>query len=98
MQPLAHNQEAVGVGSEVVANGVRGLALGTAAGAEVSALLPAGAEEVSLAAALAFASEGLQTLAVNALAQEELARAGAAYIEASGVYATVDGSSATVLS
>lgn len=98
MQPLEHNPGAVGVGSQVVANGARGLATGTAAGAEVSALAPAGAEEVSIQASIAFATEGIQALALNAFAQEELARAGAAYVEAAGVYTTVDGSAATVLS
>ena len=98
MQPLEHNPGAVGIGSQVVANGARGLATGTAAGAEGSALIPAGAEEVSVQASVAFATEAIQVMAINALAQEEMARAGAAYIEAAGVYTTVDGSAATVLS
>ena len=98
MQPLEHNPGAVGIGSQVVANGARGLATGTAAGAEVSALAPAGAEEVSVQASIAFATEGVQALALNTFAQQELARAGAAYIEAAGVYTAVDGSAATVLS
>jgi hypothetical protein len=98
MQPLEHNPGAVGIGSEVAANGARGLAGATAAGAAVSVLLPAGAEEVSLQAALAFAMEGAETLAVNAMAQEELSRAGSAYVEASGAYASADESGAAVLS
>ena len=97
MQPLEHNPGAVGVGTQVVANGARGLAAGTAAGAALSALVPAGAEEVSIQAALAFATEGLEAMALNAFAQQELARAGAAYVEAAGVYTTVDGSSAATL-
>ncbi|BBZ31076.1 putative PE family protein PE35 [Mycolicibacterium madagascariense] len=96
MQPLHHDPGAIGVGTAVVANGLRGLAVGTAAGAEVSALAPAGAEEVSLQAALAFATEGMQMLAINALAQEELSRTGAAYVEASGVYDATDSSGAAV--
>ncbi|MDT5337408.1 MAG: hypothetical protein QOD90_2913 [Mycobacterium sp.] len=98
MQPLEHNPAAVGVGSQVVANGARGLATGTATGAEVTALAPAGAEEVSVQASLAFATEGAQAMALNALAQEELSRAGAAYVEAAGVYTAVDESGAAVLS
>lgn len=98
MQPLEHNPGVVGIGANVVANGARGLATGTAAGAQVSALLPAGAEEVSVQAALAFATEGVQAVALNAFAQEELARAGAAYVEAAGIYTAVDGSAASVLS
>ena len=97
MQPLSHNPAAVAIGSQVVANGVRGIAGGTAATAEVTALLPAGADEVSAQAALAFATEGMETLALNTLAQEELTRAGAAYAEAAGVYTTVDGANASTL-
>jgi PE family len=97
MQPLSHNPAAVAVGSQVVANGARGLAGGTAASAEVSALVPAGAEEVSMQAAMAFATEGIEAMGINAMAQEELTRAGAAYAEAAGVYTTVDGANATTL-
>lgn len=97
MQPLQHNPGAVGIGSEVVANGARGLATGTAATSAVSALVPAGVDEVSVQAAVAFATEGLEALGLNALAQEELARAGSAYIEASTVYDTVDGANAATL-
>jgi hypothetical protein len=98
MQPLEHNPGAIGVGSQVVANGARGLATGTAATTEASALVPAGAEEVSVQAAMAFATEALQVNALNAFAQEELARTGAAYIESAGLYTAVDASSAAALS
>jgi hypothetical protein len=74
------------------------LATGTATTAAVTALVPAGADEVSAHAALAFASEAVEALALNSFAQEELSRAGAAYMEAAGVYTTVDGENATVLS
>ena len=95
MQPLEHNPGAIGIGAQVVANGARGLATGTAASAEVSALVPAGAEEVSALAAAAFAAEGVETMAQNAFAQEELTRAGAAYMEIAGIYDAVDGANAT---
>jgi hypothetical protein len=98
MQPLEHSPEAVGVGTEVVANSAHGLAIAVATGTAVSTLLPAGCEEVSLQAAFAFATDGVQTLAVNVLAQEEMGRAGAAYVEASGIYTTVDEAGASVLS
>lgn len=97
MQPLTHNPATVGIGSQVLANGARGLATGTAASAEVTALAPAGADEVSVHAALAFAGEGIEALGLNSFAQEELARAGAAYVEAATIYETVDGASATTL-
>ena len=98
MQPLEHNPGAIGVGSEVVANGARGLATGMAATTEASALIPAGAEEVSVQAAMAFATEALEVNALNAFAQQELARTGAAYIESAAIYTAVDGSSAATLS
>ena len=94
MQPMTHNPGAVGIGSQVVANGTRGLAAGTVATAAVTALVPAGADEVSAQAALAFAAEGVETLAMNTFAQEELARAGAAYMEIAGIYTAVDGANA----
>jgi hypothetical protein len=91
---MTHNPGAVGIGAQVVANGARGLAAGTTATAEVTALVPAGADEVSAQAALAFAAEGVETLAMNTFAQEEMARAGAAYMEIAGVYSAVDGANA----
>ncbi|MCV7278816.1 PE family protein [Mycolicibacterium flavescens] len=94
MQPLEHNPGAVGIGAQVVANGARGLAGGTTATAAVTALVPAGADEVSAQAALAFAAEGVETLAMNTFAQEEMARAGAAVMEIAGIYAAVDSANA----
>lgn len=94
MQPMTHNPGAVGIGAQVVANGARGLATGTTAAAEVTALVPAGADEVSAQAALAFAAEGVETLALNTFAQQEMTRAGAAYMEIAGIYTAVDGANA----
>jgi hypothetical protein len=98
MQPLQHNPGVLGIGNQVIANGSRGLATGTAATTEAAALIPAGAEEVSAQAVLAFASESMQMAALNAYAQQELARTGAAYLEATGIYTTVDSESAATLS
>jgi hypothetical protein len=98
MQPLEHNSPgAIGYGSEVAANGVRGLVTGVAATTEASALVPAGIDEVSMQAAMAFATEALETNALNALAQEELSRAGLAYVESSVGYTAADASSAATL-
>ena len=65
MQPLSHNAGAVGVGGQVIANGARGLATGTAATAQVSALTPAGADEGATASVAA----GAARVAVPARAQ-----------------------------
>ena len=97
MQPLSHNAGAIGVGGQVTTNGARGLATGTAATTEVSALAPAGADEVSVMAMAAFMAEGAQTLGINALAQEEIVRAGAAVVEIAGVYQAVDGENGATL-
>jgi hypothetical protein len=94
MQPMTHDPGAVGIGAQVVANGTRGLAAGATATAAVTALAPAGADEVSAQAAVAFAAEGVETLAMNTFAQEEMTRAGAAYMEAAGIYTTVDSANA----
>ncbi|MGV0714559.1 PE family protein [Mycolicibacterium sp. XJ662] len=97
MEPLTHNPGAVGLGAQVVANGTRGLAAGTTATAAVTALVPAGADEVSAQAAAAFAVQGVETLAMNTFAQEELARMGTAVIESAGIYTAVDGANAATL-
>ncbi|MDV3123322.1 PE family protein [Mycobacterium sp. 21AC1] len=97
MQPMTHNPGAEAVAAQVIANATRGLAGGTTASAAVTALVPAGADEVSLLAALAFASEGLEALTTNAFAQEELTRAGAAFSEIAGIYNAVDSANAATL-
>lgn len=97
MQSMEHNPGAIGVGGQVVSNAARGLAGGTTAAAAVTALVPAGADEVSAMAAAAFAVEGADALALNAFAQQELTRAGAAFIEIAGIYDAVDAANATTL-
>lgn len=97
MQSMSHDAAAIGIGARVTANGIRGLATGTAATAAVSALAPAGADEVSAMATAAFAAEAAQTIGINALAQEEIARLGAAVVEIAGAYQTVDGANGATL-
>lgn len=97
MEPLTHNPTAVGVGAQVIANGVRGLAGGTTASAAVTALAPAGADEISLQAAMSFAADGLETMTINTLAQQEVSRAGTAVVEAAGIYAATDAATASTL-
>lgn len=97
MQQLSHDAGAVGIGSQITANGVRGVSAGTAAAATAGALVPAGADEVSAMAVAAFAGEAAQTLGINAVAQEEISRAGAAVIEIAGVYQAVDGANGATL-
>ena len=97
MQPMSFDPAAAGIGASVIGNATQGLASGTTASAAVTGLAPAGADEVSAQAALAFASEGVETLALHTFAQEELTRTGAAYVEIAGMYTTVDGAAASTL-
>ncbi len=98
MQPMAHDPGAAAIGAHVAANGSRGLATGTTVGAATTALLPAGADEVSAWAATAFAAEGVAMLGINTLAQQELCRAGALYVEIAALYTAVDEAGAAGLS
>jgi hypothetical protein len=98
MEPLSHNPGAAIIGIQVGVNGARGLAAGAAATSEAAGLVPAGVDEVSVQAAFAFGTEALETNALNAFAQQELARAGAAYTEAAAIYTNVDEANAAILS
>jgi len=51
---------------------------------------PAGADDASLQAAMAFSAEAAQLPALNQAAQEELARAGAALIQIARMYSDTD--------
>lgn len=97
MEPLTFNPAVFGLGTAVIANSVQGLASGTTASAAVTALVPAGVDEVSMQASMAFATEGIESLMTNSLAQEELARAGAAIVESAGIYTATDAANAAVL-
>ncbi len=98
MEPMSHNPAAAGVGGQIVATGAEGVAAGAAAGVATTALAPAGVDEVSALAALSFGAEGAEVAAVNAAAQEEISRAGAAIIEIAATYAEVDEAHGTILS
>lgn len=98
MEPMTHDPAAAGIGGAVVANGATGIAAGTLAGAVTTALAPAGVDEISALAALSFGAEGAQVTTINAAAQEEVTRAGAAVIEVAATYAEVDEAHGAILS
>jgi hypothetical protein len=85
------------VGTDVVAITTQGLAASAAVSPSLTAVVPAGADAVSLQASEAFVSEGAAMLAAHAAAQQELARLGAALMDIARVYTQVDGTSAGVL-
>lgn len=97
MESMSIDPAAAAIGSRLVEVAGRGLASGAAASPSLTALAPAGAEEVSMQAATAFAAEAQAMLALNAAAQEELARAGAALTEIARMYSQVDGEAAGAL-
>lgn len=97
MEPLSHDPAAGAIGLQVVELATQGLASGAAATGPVTALAPAGVDEVSMLAATAFAAEGTAMLALNTAAQEEIARTGVAFADIARMYAQVDGEAAGTL-
>ena len=97
MEPLSYDPAAGAIGLQVVEIATRGLASGAAASGPVTALVPAGADAVSMQAVAAFAAEGAAMLALNTAAQEEVARTGAAFADIARMYAEVDGETAGTL-
>lgn len=97
MESMSIDPAVVAIGSRLVDAASRGLGSGAAALPSLTALAPAGAEEVSMQAATAFAAEAEALLALNTAAQEELARAGAAVADIARMYSQVDGEAAGAL-
>ncbi|OBF12629.1 hypothetical protein A5730_03515 [Mycobacterium sp. ACS4054] len=97
MESMSHDPAAGAIGLHVVDIATRGLTSGAAASAPVTALVPAGADEVSIMAAAAFAAEGTAMLALNTAAQEEVARTGVALTDIARMYSQVDGEAAGAL-
>ncbi|OBI17876.1 hypothetical protein A5714_10120 [Mycobacterium sp. E2462] len=97
MESMSHDPVAGTIGVQLVDVAARGLAAGAAAAPAVTALVPAGVDEVSAQAAIAFAEDGAALLAAHAAAQEELARAGVTLTDIARRYAEVDGEAAGTL-
>jgi PE family len=97
MVSMSHDPAAGAIGVQLVDMAARGLSSGAAASMAVTALVPAGADEVSAAAAAAFAAEGAAMLALNTAAQEEVARTGATLTDIARMYSQVDGEAAGTL-
>ncbi|UXA07003.1 PE domain-containing protein [Mycobacterium sp. SMC-2] len=94
MQALSFDPAAAGIGSDVVRGAMQGLQAGVTASPSTTALVPAGADEVSAQAALAFAAEATAFLALNTAAQEELVRTGTAVLDITRMYSEVDAAAA----
>ncbi|MCV7195212.1 PE family protein [Mycobacterium angelicum] len=98
MDSMSHDPAAGDIGSQLVDIGSQGLSAGsTAAMSVLSGLIPAGAEEVSAQAVLAFAQEAASMLASNTAAQEELMRTGTALTDIARMYSDSDDNAAGAL-
>src|SRR5437879_3342815 len=87
---MSQDPAAAVIGGQVIEMGTRGLAAGAAAAPTVTALAPAGAEEVSMLAAAAFGVEAAAVLTAHTAAQQELLRTGAALIDIVRMYTQTD--------
>ncbi|ACC41334.1 type VII secretion system ESX-1 target, MMAR_2894 family [Mycobacterium marinum] len=98
MDPMSHDPAAGDIGSQLVDIGTQGISAGTTAAMTVlTGLIPAGAEEVSAQAVLAFAQEAATMLASNVAAQEELMRTGTALSDIARMYGDADDVAADAL-
>ncbi len=97
MTSMSHDPAAAIIGAQTIEIGARALAASATAAASVTALAPAGAEEVSAQAAAAFAAEASAVLEAHAAAQQELMRAGAALIDIARRYEQADSAAADTL-
>ena len=94
MQSMSFDPAAANIGSQVVRGAMQGLQAGVTASPSVTALPPAGADEVSAQAAMAFAAEAAGMLGLNTAAQEELMRTGTAFIDIGRMYSEADAAAA----
>ncbi|WP_279386739.1 PE family protein [Mycobacterium uberis] len=94
---MSHDPAAGDIGSQLVDIAGQGLASGASALPSLTSLIPAGSEEVSMQAALAFMQDATQLLASNSSAQQELLQAGMALMNISRTYSQVDDTAADTL-
>lgn len=97
MTSMSHDPAAAVIGAQLTEMSVAAVAAGAAVAPAVSTLPPAGAEEVSIGAAFAFAAMAQTELATYSAAQQELARAGAALVDIARMYAQTDATAAGAL-
>jgi hypothetical protein len=97
MQFMSFHPVVGDIGAQVVNISIDGLEAGARASVSLTELVPAGADELSAQAVMAFASAGAQMLALNKAAHEELMRAGAAFTHIARIYTEIDEASARIL-
>jgi hypothetical protein len=94
MTSMSHDPAVALIGGQLTEMAAAAIAAGAAAAPAVTALVPAGAEEVSAQAATAFAAEAAKALALHAAAHQEIARTGAALVDITRMYAQTDATAA----
>src|SRR5262249_32970371 len=97
MESMSHDPAAGDIGSQLVDIAGQGLASGASGLPSLTSLIPAGSEEVSMQAALAFMQDAAQMLASNSAAQQELLQTGTALMNISRTYSQVDDTAADTL-
>lgn len=97
MESMSLDPAAGDIGAQLVDIAMQGLDSGASALMSLTSLIPAGAEEVSLQAAMAFSAEGAQVLASHTAAQQELMQTGQALMNIAKMYSQVDDTAATTL-
>jgi hypothetical protein len=90
MTSMSLDAAVAAIGAQLTEMGTRSLAAGASSMPAVTGLAPAGAEEVSMQAAAAFAAEAAAILAAHTATQEELLRAGAALVDIARIYEQAD--------
>lgn len=97
MQTMSFHPMVADIGNQLVDMGGRSLESAAKASMTVSALVPAGADEVSAQAIQAFESAAASMLALNAAAQQELMRAGQVLTQIAQLYTDMDEAAAETL-
>jgi hypothetical protein len=90
MKPMSFHPVVADIGAQVVNMGITSLEDGTRASTSMTELAPAGTDEVSAQAAIAFHTQANSLLALHNAAQEELMRAGAALTQIADTYIQTD--------
>ena len=94
MQSLSFDAAVGDIGAQIADTASQGLQGVATTASMLTSMMPAGAEEVSAQAVMAFATDAAQLLALNQAAQEELMRAGQAVAEIARMYSEADASAA----
>jgi hypothetical protein len=97
MTSMSHDPAAAVIGAQLVEMSTAAVAAGAAAAPAVTALMPAGAEEISVMASAAFGAAAETAFAAHVGAQQELAKAGAALMDIARMYAQTDATAAAAL-